>query len=135
MRESGQTAGSYLLQIACQMEQDRYAGGHLEQPHNQQRAEQYRPISGLGRLYGLEAVLAGLHVDGVAQIGSVLAVGSCHDARLRKVRPKVRDPEVDECAGKRVFTGTPEPAGGWATAAQPITAGLWETREGARALK
>lgn len=122
---------SYLLQITCQVEQDRNAGSHLEQSHNNQRAEQDRSIGGVGRLHGLEAVVPGLHVDGVAQVASVLAVGSCHDARLRVVQPKVRDPELGVSGGSGAFTGTPKTAGGWAKPArrsrsQRITAGLWK---------
>lgn len=78
---------------------------------------------------GLEAVVPGLHVDGVAQVASVLAVGSCHDARLRVAQPKVRDPELDVSGGSGVFTGTPKTAGGRAKPArgapsQRITARL-----------
>lgn len=105
---------SYLLQIARQVEQDRDTGSHLKQSHNEQCAKQYRSVRGLR----LQAVLPGLRVHGVPQVASVLAVGSCHDAGLRVLQPKVRDPTLDVRAGNGAFTGTPEAAGGWAEPAR-----------------
>lgn len=71
------------------MQQDRDAGGHLQQPHDREGPEQQRPVAGLGARARVQALLARLHV--VSQVGPVVAVRGRHDARRVRIGPKLPD--------------------------------------------